>query len=177
MSRVDVSAAFTREANRISTIAGGASKAIERAAGTLSRRLPVQARRDIQDEYNLVGSRIRDGLSSTRGGGYVELRASARGIGLINFGGRWGGRKTAGAVAKVFRKEGAYNYGGTFIAKGRSGNQQIFDRTSKKRLPLKVLYGPSLAAMLRKEDRRTRLAVYAKSILATEFDRLNKVRG
>lgn len=176
MARFDVSGAFIREANRLSLIAGGSSKAVERAAGTLARRLPVQARRDIQTEYALQAARIRDGVTATRGGGYVELRASARGIGLINFGGRWGGRKTAGAVAKVFTRSGAYVYGGTFIAKGRNGNAQIFDRIGKKRLPIKVFYGPSLAKMLQQDDRRDRLAVYAKDILAVEFDRLNQVR-
>lgn len=177
MARYDVSDAFKREANRLDAIARGTSKAEERAAGTLARRLPVQARRDIQDEYTLTAARVRAGLRVSRGGGYVELRASARGIGLIEFRGRWRGRKTPGAVAQVFSGEAPYNYGGTFIAEGRSGNRQIFDRTTAKPLPLKTLYGPSLASMLRKPERRERLANFARGLLKTEVDRLNQVTG
>lgn len=173
MSAVDVSAAFTREASRIGDIAAGSDKAVSRAAGTLARRLPVQARRDIQTEYNLKAGRIKDGLSVTRGSGFVELRASKRPIGLIEFAGKWGRRKSPGAVAKVYRAQPRHNYGGTFIANLRGGNRQIVARIGKGRLPLKVLYGPSIANMLRNTDRKDRLATYAEDILASEFERLN----
>lgn len=172
MARTDVSAAFHREASRIGAIARDSDKAIERAAGTLARRLPVEARRDIQNEYNLPATRVRAGLSVSRGGGFVELRASKRGIGLINFGGGWAGRKSPGAYAKVFKGEARHNYGGTFIATVRGGNRQIFDRTSKARLPIKTLYGPSIASMLRKPDRRARLSLLGRDILNAEFRRL-----
>lgn len=170
---VDISA-FTRQAEAMQRTGRDADKIIGRAVGTLLRRLPVAARRDIQDEYNLTAGRITPFLSARRGEGYVELVGQKRGIGLINFSGRWGGRKTEGAVATVRRSEGASVYGGTFIANLRSGNRQIVERETKKRLPLRTLYGPSIAQMLRNAARRERLADIAQEIGAAEMDRLSK---
>lgn len=177
MPRFDVSAAFSTEAQRLLGIARGADKAVERAAGTLARRLPVEARRDIQQEFNLSAARIREGISVRRGDGYVELVGSKRGIGLINFGGRWGGRKTAGAVAQVNKSGSRHVYAGTFIAKGKGGNQQIFDRVGKKRLPITTLYGASMRIALRDTERVERLATFAQDLGRTEIDRLTQGKG
>lgn len=175
---VDISA-FTRQAESLGALGKDADKIVSRAVGTLLRRLPVAARRDIQGEYNLAAGRITPNLSAVRGDGYVELTGKKRGIGLITFGGRWGGRKTEGAVAKVRNDEGATVYGGTFIANLRGGNRQIVERTAearrnKKRFPLRTLYGPSIAQMLRNASRRERLADIAQEIGAAEMDRLTK---
>lgn len=167
-------AAFVKAARRADALARAIDGTRDRAAATLARRLPVEARRDIQTEYNLPAARIRDGLTARRGAGFVELRASKRGIGLINFGGRWPGRKSAGAIARVFRNETAHSYAGTFIAKGRGGNLQIFERRGKGALPLRVFYAPSLAQMLRKLGRKERLALFARQFLVDENVRINR---
>jgi len=47
MANIDVSTPFTRAAARIGGIAANLGKARDRAVGTLARRLPVIARRDL----------------------------------------------------------------------------------------------------------------------------------
>lgn len=155
----------------------GTSQAISRATSTLVRRLPVEARRDIQTEYNLPAGRISQDLSATKDETSVTLTGKARPIGLEAFSGRWGGPKSAGATAQVFVGEGAHVYAGTFIAVGASGNRQIFSRKivggrRAGRLPLKNLQGPNVASMLRKGDREERLADFAQTTLSVEIDRL-----
>lgn len=160
------------EAQRLRGFPAKAKQAIQRSAATLKRRIPVEARRDIQTEYALPAARITQGLTANGTDTTVSLIGSARGVGLIAFGGRWRGRNSDGATAKVFAAEGQHNYGGTFIARGKNGNTQIFGRMSKKRLPLKVLYGPSIASMLRKGRREDRLTDIAQDILSSEIARL-----
>jgi hypothetical protein len=186
MPKFDVASPFLREAQRLQAIQKGTAQAIGRATSTLVRRLPVEARRDIQQEYNLPARRINDALSASKDDTSVTLTGKARGVGLIEFGGQWRGRKSEGASAKVFTGGAGHVYGGTFIAVGLNGNRQIFDRkrgASKRRMtkggyigqlkqPLKSLYGPSVASMLRKGDRESRLADFAQSLLSVEIDRL-----
>ena len=174
MAKVDVSAPFDRAAARLIGIAGDLTPARDRAVGTLARRLPVIARRDMQAEYNLRASRIAEHLSASRGDGYVELRGQKRGIGLIEFGGRWGGRKSAGATAQRRRNGGRESYPGTFIATLKGGNRHIVERVGKKRLPIELFYGPSISQMLRNQPRRERLRTAAEEILDAEIERLTR---
>jgi hypothetical protein len=180
---VDLSGIIT-EAQRLRDFPDNAKQSVSRAKSTFRRRLPVEARRDIQNEYNLPAARINKGLSVTDDGVAIVLTGSGRSIGLVEFSGRWGGAKTQGATASVFASGGSHNYAGTFIATGLSGNRQIFDRWGPKqrmqkgryagqmRQPLKTLYGPSIAQMLRKGDRETRLTDVAQEVLSTEIVRL-----
>lgn len=141
-----------------------------RAIATLARRLPVQARRDIQQEYNLTATRIRDGLSIRRPDeGDVILRGSARGINLIAFGARW--TKRRGVTARVKKGGAATVQQHAFIATGRNGNRLVFERRGKKRLPLDALYGPSVGQMLKHGDRPQRLADFASGVIAAEIAR------
>ncbi len=157
-----------------------AEQAVQRARSTLARRLPVQARRDLQSEYALPATRIAQGLSVRATAESIELIGAKRGIGLIAFTGRWGGLKSAGASAQVFVDESRHIYGGTFIARGNGGNRQIFSRAvtgSRRaaRLPIRTLYGPSVAHMLRRAGRADRLADFARDRLAEEINRLMRV--
>lgn len=147
-----------------------------RAVGTLARRLRAQAKRDIKDEYNLPSSRIAAGLSTRREVDAVVLIGRKRGIELIEFGGRWRGRKSSGATARRRNDGGAETYTGSFIARMLGGNRQIVERTTRKRLPLRVLYGPSIADMFKNADRRERLGDFAQDIAARELDRLTRGR-
>lgn len=165
------------EAQRLRGVTANARTAIKRAAGTLARQLPVEARRDIQDEYALPAARISKDLDASNTGDSVVLTGRARAVGLVAFGGRWAGRKSEGASAQVFTGKGRHVYGGTFIAKGKNGSNQIFSRSivggkRAPRLPLHTLYGPSVASMLRKGDRPTRLDDIAENILSSEIARL-----
>lgn len=148
-------------------------KVRNRALGTLARRLPVQARRDIQTEYNLTASRISEGLSARRtDDGSVILRGRARGINLIAFGARWS--KKNGVTARV-RKDGRLTVRpDAFIAKGKNGALLVFERRGKTRLPLDAVYGPSIGQMLKHGERPQRLADYASQVIAAELARLTR---
>jgi len=172
----DLSRPFAETTARLAQTQDDLDRVRSRAIGTLARRLPVQARRDMQDEYNLPASRIAAGLSTRREEGAVVLIGRKRGIGLIEFGGRWRGRKAPGATARVRNSGGAETYAGSFIARMLGGNRQIVQRETRKRLPLRVLYGPSIADMLKNADRRARLGDFAQDIAASELDRLTRGR-
>lgn len=165
------------EAQRLRGVTATGRAAVKRAAGTLARRLPVEARRDIQDEYAVKAATVTRYLDAQNTGDSVVLTGRARAVGLIEFGGRWTSVKSPGATAQVFVAKGRHTYGGTFIAKGKNGNRQIFSRSivggkRAPRLPLHALYGPSVASMLRKGDRPTRLDDIAENILSSEIARL-----
>lgn len=171
-TRIDL--VFAREAKRLDTIAKEMGQTRRRALATLTRRLPVAWRRDLQETYNLPAAQIRDRISYEVGGDSVLITGRARPVGLVNFGGRWTSVKSPGAAAQVFVAKGRHIYGGTFIAVGRSGNRQIFERKGKARLPIRALYGPSVASMFRNKDRQQRMYIVAQSIFAAEIARLTK---
>ncbi|ALN88541.1 hypothetical protein LC55x_5295 [Lysobacter capsici] len=160
-------------AKRVSEIPAKVAVSQRRALGTLRRRWPVIARRDIQAEYALSAQRIRAGVSvrTTREG--VELVGVARGVGLRNF----GTRKTEDGLSysalrgkRGFRRKGFESrYRGTPIAFERtpiSGDKRV------PRTPIRRLYGPSLAQMLRKDDRPERMAQAGLDVITAEIDRL-----
>lgn len=165
--------------NRLAQAGKDADLALKRARGTLVRRLPVEARRDIQTEYALGAIRIGRGLSVRVEADAVVLTGAKRGVGLIEFGGRWGGRRSAGATAQVHTGGGRTTRPHTFIATGASGNRQIFERATiggrrAGRWPIVAAYGPSVAQMLRRPGRAERLTDVAEGVLDAEIDRLAK---
>lgn len=183
MAKFDISG-IARMAKRVADTAREADKAVSRATATLRRRLPVEARRDIQEEYNLPAGRIRRGLTSRTIDGGVELTGSARGVGAIEFGGRWRGRKSDGATYMIRHGGDNSPLPGSFIATLLNGNRQIVERKGPKqrmtkgvnkgrmKQPLQVVYGPSVAQMLRRPARGEHLADYAQTILSAEIERL-----
>lgn len=180
LSPLRASAAFVRQR------AADADKVVQRARATLARRLLVEARRDIQTEYALNATRIRSALSIRNDGDTVELTASGRGVGLVNFPNS-GGRKRREFLVEVKRGEGKRPWdAGTFVGTALGGSQQVFVRdfrapkqrmtrgVNKGRLkqPLLNQYGPSVAQMLRRPERRERLSEFARRILGDEVARL-----
>lgn len=165
--------------------AADADKVVQRARATLARRLLVEARRDIQTEYALNATRIRSALSIRTDGDTVELTASGRGVGLVNFP-NTGGRRRKEFRVEVKRGEGKRPWDdGTFVAPGINGALQAWVRDpkgkremkagrykGKERQPLLKQWSVTVAQMLRRPDRRERLADFAQRILAAERDRL-----
>ncbi|MEH6413881.1 hypothetical protein [Pseudomonas sp. CGJS7] len=160
-------------AQRVSQLPAKVALAQRRALGTLRRRWPVIARRDIQTEYALSAQRIRAGLSvrTTREG--VELMGVARGVGLRNFGTRktpMGLSYSAVRGKRGFRRSGFQNcYRGAEIAFVRTptaGDKRV------PRTPVVRLYGPSLAQMLRKGGRPERMAQAGLDVITADIDRL-----
>ncbi|MGO1003286.1 hypothetical protein [Lysobacter sp. CA196] len=162
-------------ARRISEIPAKLALAQRRALGTLRRRWPVIARRDIQTEYALSAQRIRAGISvrTTREG--VELVGVARGVGLRNFASKRsaddrGLDYTAVRGRRSFKRSGFH--------RRHDGADIAFERTpvagAKRvpRTPIRRLYGPSLAQMLRHGDRPERMGQVGLDVIAAEINRL-----
>lgn len=157
----DVEAALADYPRKIATVE-------KRAILTLQRRLPVQARRDIQAEYNISASRVRKDLGARVLGQGIRLTGYFRGIGLLNYGAR---QTDAGVTAAVFRGGARSLREGAFIATLRNGNRQVMKRKGKARLPIETQYGPTAAQMLRKGRRPERLLDFARGVLRAEVDR------
>lgn len=139
-----------------------------RALGTLRRRLPVEARRDIQQQYALPAGRINQDLKVRDTATGLRLVGVFRGIGLMNYGARQTKQGVSYAIFKGQRRVER----GAFLARLRNGNTQAVKRVGKARLPIQTLYGPTAAQMLRKEGRPERLADFAFGLLGAEMDRL-----
>lgn len=145
----------------------------QRALGTLHRRLEAEAKRDIRKEYNVPASRLAKDIRVYRTSAGVRITGKFRGIGRINFGARQTSRGVSSEMIRGNRKVDA----GSFMATLRNGNRHVVQRTRATRLPLETLYGPTVAQMLRKDERPQRLADYAVGILGKEVDRLLALSG
>lgn len=161
----------------------------KRVVGTLSRRIKVQARRDIQTEYNLKASTLNDRLSVSHKFFDVRLKARATGINLIAFGARQnskgvsyavkkgGGRKT---LAHAFIRSTRSGRGPFVWLRGEAGRAYTSSHPSKNKYlglhgyPIFQQFGPSVAQMLKHGDRPQRLADYASGIVAAELARLTR---
>lgn len=159
----------------------------KRAIQTLRRRLPVQARRDIQAEYNIGAQRVNKDLKAYAKPDGIKLVGEFRGVGLMQFGAR---QVRKGVTASILRGKRSL-HPGAFLASlqmGKwsliGGNVQAVSRYGQKRLmtagrykgklrqPLAVEYGATVAQMLAKGRRPERLADHARGVLQAEIDRL-----
>ncbi|MEN5208024.1 hypothetical protein ABE493_07860 [Stenotrophomonas terrae] len=151
-----------------------------RAIQTLRRRLPVEARRDAQAEYNIGLQRFNRDISTRITDEEIKLVGHFRGIGLRNY----AARQTAkGITASVIRGRRS-QYPGAFFAQLNSGNVQVVSRfgakrvmtqgryKGKRRQPIAVEYGATVAQMLAKGRRPERLADFARGVLQREVMRL-----
>lgn len=153
------------------------------AIKTLQRRLPVEARRDIQAEYDVPAARIRKDLAARNTAAGLKLVGYFRGIGLRNFRAR-DLRKSGGGVSYAIFSGRRESLPSAFFAGLNSGNAQVVQRSGpkrvmtagrykgKKREPLVAEYGPSVAQMLRKGRRPERLADYSRGVVRAEIERL-----
>ncbi len=154
-----------------------------RALGTLRRRLPVQARRDIQAEYQIGARRLAQDLDARATDDGVRLVGRFRGIGLRHFAARQTAR---GVTAAIFRGKRSLREH-AFLGVGVNRNAQVFRRegpkrpmqqgryVGKQRQPLVAEYGATAAQMLAKGRRPQRLIDYARGVLAAEADRLLRI--
>lgn len=151
-----------------------------RAIQTLRRRLPVEARRDIQREYNLGAQRINKDLTARVLADGVRLVGRWRGIGLVNFGARPVKQGVTAAILLGRRTLFPHAFKATLL----SGNVQVVSRVNpkremkrgrykgKRRQPLAVEYGATVAQMLGKARRPERLAEFARGVLQAKMLRL-----
>lgn len=166
---------------------GSQAKTIpERVQSKLRRSLPVEARRDIQEEYWLQAQRINRGLYSRNIPGGVELVGEARGIGLVTYGATYAGPKSPGVSVRVTKGGGRKIIKRSFIPKYKNPNQVFIRREvlegSSGPLGVKAntggksrlvrLFGPSVGQQLKKPERVERLATIASAIAEKETLRL-----
>ena len=169
--RVDIGGLIQR-AVRLRATARQVSALKQRAVGTLRRRMPVAARRDIQQEYAISASRVNEGVRTTNIDGGIVIQGSGRGVGLIQF----GARQTRKGVTYLVRRGKRELQEGAFIAKVR-GKPHVFVRAKSggkrvARLPIERQFRLSIAQMLRRPDRRDRIGKAAEEIMAAEVERL-----
>lgn len=176
---------LTREAGRLSKLDAAALARVEqRTLSTLARRLPVDAARLASEEIlALPRAKIRSGLSTTQGGPSgarsVSLIGTRTRIKLKEFGAKYGGRKTQGATATLYRDRGVQLFEGTFAIKGRGAKGGIFQRIpDASRLPIVERAGPSVYRSItegKHGDIKPDLRDMSVEVLRTEVQRLLKV--
>lgn len=115
-----------------------------------------------RQKYNVSAGTVRDavsrriGLSLSRDKSAAYIQYIGRRIGLINFAAKFKTVNTPrgkrfGATTKLYKKKGRFLTKRGFIARGKGGNVQVFQRQKEgqsKRLPLNALYGPSIPQMV-----------------------------
>ena len=150
------------------------------AIRTARRRIPVEARRDIQAEYDIQAGRVRQDLTARETSEGIRLVGHFRGIGLRNY----RARQTAKGVTYAIFRGNRELEAGAFIAPMANRNEHVVQRVGAKRVmtqgrykgkrrqPLQVQYGPTVAQMLRKGRRSERLADFARGVLGDEMTRL-----
>ena len=148
-------------ARRLQAVAQDAPRVFAQAASTVARASKTEAKREITAVYGLPQKRVDEVLRSYASGTDIITMASAKGVTLQSFGGRQTKRGYSAAVLRGKRQ---------VIRKGFTPAKfggVPFRRVGTERLPIKVLYGPSVAAMLRNREISERFVV-RQSIRARE---------
>lgn len=148
-------------AKRVGQQVSRMSVASQRAQASLARKVQPVAKREIRKTYGikatLLDNKMRLETGTRAGSDYLSVWASTRKISLIEFGGKWRGVKTPGAVASILLGT-AKTYESAFIATlhghGGAAVPAIYvrkrgpDGKRFARGPLQRLYGPSVYEMI-----------------------------
>lgn len=166
------------------------ARADKRAAATVRRRIVPAASRLVREVYNVSLSAIRQGFvveaGEASGEQYVSLRGKTRKVPLVEFGGRWAGRKSSGATAQILRDSGRKTYKHFFIRTIGGERRMLVRQFSRdSHLPhgrdprnkLRRVAGPSPYQMVVGIDgiNAKRLAEQMNRLRASEIIRLLKV--
>ena len=133
-------------ARDLARVVSDAPKVFAQAASSVARASGTEAKREITAIYNVKQSRVGESLISVAKGFEVITTGKAKGITLQSFGGRQTAKGYAAAVRKGRRKV----IRGGFTPTKFAGVP--FKREGPARLPIQVLYGPSVASMLRNRE-------------------------
>lgn len=154
-------AALARLAAQVNGVtAAEIAKADGRSVISVRRRFEPAAKKAIRETYNVragdLTGRFTVRTGADQNGEFIALSASTKKLPLIGFGGRWGGRKTAGATALI--QNGARKvYKSAFIATVGGQRRLVarqFSRDSTApsgrdgRRKLRTLTGPSAFQMV-----------------------------
>lgn len=176
---------LTRQADRLSKLDAAALARVEqRTLSTLSRRLPVEAARLASEQIlALPRAKVRASLSAIQGGPSdarsVSLLGSRKRIGLKEFGAKYGGRKTPGATATIYRDRGVQLFEHSFAIKGRGVSGGIFQRIpNSAHLPITERSGASVYRAIadgKHGDIKPDLRDMSVEVLRAEAQRLLRV--
>lgn len=148
-------------ARDLARVVSDAPKVFAQAASSVARASGTEAKREITAIYNIKQGRVGESLISYAKGPEIITTGKAKGITLQSFGGRQAAKGYMAAVRKGRRKL----IKGGFTPPKFAGVP--FKREGKERTPIKVLYGPSVASMLRNDTVRERF-VLRQSIRARD---------
>lgn len=184
---IDVTGAF-RAFGRLDRLGPEAvARVRKRAVVTLSRRIAVQGARMLSEEVTLKRSDIRNRIKAVSGElnagrtQFVDVIGSNVRLNLALYAGKWGGTKTPGATAQVFKDTPRRTYKSAFINR-KSGN--ILERAFKGggapaegkkrygRLPIRQLRGPSIGSLLISPGIGSRIISEGRRIVVDEVNRL-----
>lgn len=140
-------------ARDLARVVSDAPKVFAQAASSVARASGTEAKREITAIYNIKQQRVGESLISYAKGSEIITTGKAKGITLQSFGGKQAAKGYMAAVRKGRRKL----IKGGFTPPKFAGVP--FKREGKERTPIKVLYGPSVASMLRNDTVRERLTL------------------
>lgn len=177
--RLDIDADITGAQRKLFNMENGVVRqAAARAINRTLSQVKTGAVRELKDEIGqttgLTSTGIKKSIREFRATWrrlYGSLTPSGRALPLIGFGAR---QTKAGVTAKAWGKRKAYK--GTFIAKMPSGHKGVFKRTSKKRTPIKELYGPSLPKEFSEQKILGSMKRIARTVWPKQFERELKYR-
>lgn len=123
----------------------------KRAKASTARKASPIAKALITANYNIRPGKLTDKIRTRMDPDTLRVDASQRRFALIDFGGRWGGRKTAGATAAI-QKGQTKVYAGSFITtiQGLRSIRVRQKRGSKRvgRGPVQILRAGSTHSMI-----------------------------
>ena len=180
--QIDARGAY-RAGRRFKSTAQKLAQAEELAAATLARRIVPEFVRDALETHNIKAARVRESSGVRRDGNVVTLTGYHRGTGLLQFGAK--ASRATGVTVTVTHARGPAVLRHAFIALGLSDNKHVFERDlsrpkrvmqkgnykGERRQPIKSIYGPSVAQILRNPARQERLRNFAQKILSSEIRR------
>jgi hypothetical protein len=92
---------------------------VVRTQATLRRRVLPLLKGSVREDFNIGARNLDKVLTVVVQGDAVIAYGDRRRLGLEQFGGRYAGRKSAGATAQIQTGAGRNTYGSAFIIKGR----------------------------------------------------------
>jgi hypothetical protein len=138
-------------ADRVGQIVKRTDQAARRAAASTSRKASPIAKSLVTQHYSIRPGKLTDKVKTRIDGQTLHVDASVRRFPLIDFAGKWGGRRTEGATASIMSGE-TVTYRGAFIAvvRGLKSIRMRKTRGGKRvpRGPLQILRGRSMYQMI-----------------------------
>ena len=140
--------------------------ALERVAITLRKEVAIELRK----ELNISAARAKDAVDIRARDASLVMSVDPKPIGLRDFDAKAGPTGVSYKFGpKTGRKVWRTKYGGSFIVAKIGGH--AFVRSSKKRLGITKLTGPSAASAFRRDAVQARVNAIAQERFAVEFQR------